>query len=303
MQKISEEKINQMYELYKKGFNKVQISKQLEVNEDTVRKYLTKKFNVPLKDYSKKIEQQKFEELWKQGKTDKEIADFFGVSELTIKTYRTRGNNAGKFNVVRYFSQTEQKLTYEQEQFIRGSLLGDLNLAKPTENRCVNSRLAIVQCEKQKALFMKKVEILGDFMGNYKLIIPKPDPRTGKIYASYRGNSKAHKVFTDLYNELYINGKKTITKEFLDKITSPIALAYWFMDDGTFCGTLSTDGFLETEVDLLINWLYDYWNIISYKEKNLNHFKIKISEKSRQYFDNLIKPYIIQEMKYKLKYK
>ena len=32
-----------MYELYKKGFNKVQISKQLEVNEDTVRKYLTKK--------------------------------------------------------------------------------------------------------------------------------------------------------------------------------------------------------------------------------------------------------------------
>ena len=37
MQKISEEKINQMYELYKQGFNKVQISKQLEVNEDTVR--------------------------------------------------------------------------------------------------------------------------------------------------------------------------------------------------------------------------------------------------------------------------
>lgn len=181
--------------------------------------------------------------------------------------------------------------------------MGDLNLSKPTENRHMNSRLAIVQCEKQKALFMKKVEILGDFMGNYKLITPKPDPRTGKIYTSYRGNSKAHKVFTDLYNELYINGKKTITKEFLDKITSPIALAYWFMDDGTFCGTLSTDGFLETEVDLLINWLCDYWNIISYKEKSLNHFKIKISEKSRQYFDNLIKPYIIQEMKYKLKYK
>jgi len=78
---------------------------------------------------------------------------------LTIKTYRTKGDNAGKFNVVRYFSQTEQKLTYEQDQFIRGSLLGDLNLSKPKTNRHINSRLAIVQCEKQKALFIKKVEI------------------------------------------------------------------------------------------------------------------------------------------------
>jgi len=145
---------------------------------------------------------------------------------LTIKTYRTKGDNAGKFNVVRYFSQTEQKLTYEQDQFIRGSLLGDLNLSKPKTNRHINSRLAIVQCEKQKALFIKKVEILGDFMGNYKLVVPKPDTRTGKIYTSYRGNSKSHKVFTDLYNELYINGKKTVTKEFLDKITSPTALAF-----------------------------------------------------------------------------
>lgn len=303
MQKISEEKINQMYELYKQGFNKVQISKQLHVGEETVRKYLTKQFNVSLKLNAKKMDQQKFEELWNQGKTDKEISDYFGVTELTVKTYRTRGKNAGKFNIKRYFSQTEQQLSYEQDQFIRGSLLGDLNLSNPNSNRQINSRLAIVQCEKQKALFMKKVEILGDFMGSYKLTIPKPDPRTGKIYTSYRGNSKAHKVFTNLYNELYINGKKTITKEFLDKITSPIALAYWFMDDGSFNGTLATDGFSEIEINILINWLFDYWNIISYKERNLNYFKIRISEKSRKYFDNLIKPYMISEMKYKLKYK
>lgn len=303
MRKISEEKINQMFELYKQGFNKVQISKQLKVNEDTVRKYLTTRFNVPLKDCSKKINQQQFEELWKQGKTDKEISNFFKVSELTIKTYRTKGKNAGKFNIVRYFSQTEQKLTYEQEQFIRGSLLGDLNLSKPTSNRHINSRLSIVQCEKQKAFFMKKIEILGDFMGNYKLITPKPDPRTGKIYTSYRGNSKVHKVFTDLYNELYINGKKTITKEFLDKITSPIALAYWFMDDGNFNGNIATNGFSEIEVDLLIKWLSEYWNIFSYKEKKLNNFIIRISEKSRKDFEDLIKNYIIPEMKYKLKYK
>lgn len=302
MQKISEEKINQMYELYKQGFNKVQISKQLHVGEETVRKYLTKQFNVPLKPNAKKMDQQKFEELWNQGKTDKEISDYFGVTELTVKTYRTRGKNAGKFNIKRYFSQTEQQLSYEQDQFIRGSLLGDLNLSNPNSNKRINSRLAIVQCEKQKALFMKKVEILGDFMGSYKLTIPKPDPRTGKIYTSYRGNSKAHKVFTDIYNELYINGKKVVTKKFLEKIISPIALAFWFMDDGCKDGTIATNGFSYEEVAILKEWMLRKWNIHTTIHKNAHNYTLYINTESRLRFENLIDPYIISEMKYKLKY-
>ena len=86
------------------------------------------------------------------GKTDEEIAKYFGVEVLTIRTFRTKGDNAGKFNQVRYFSQTEQQLSYIQEQFILGSLLGDTNLSKP-RNRHPNSRLALVHCEKQKELF------------------------------------------------------------------------------------------------------------------------------------------------------
>lgn len=80
---------------------------------------------------------------------------------------------------------------------------------------------------------MEKVKILKEFMGNYKLSIPSLDKRTGKIYETWRGNSKAHPVFTNIYNELYINNVKKLTKSFLDTITHPIALAYWFMDDGT----------------------------------------------------------------------
>lgn len=300
MQKISEEKINQMYELYKQGISKAQISRQLHIGESSVRKYLTKCFNVQTKPNVKKMDQKKFEELWKQGKTDKEISDFFGVTELTVKSFRTKGENAGKFNITQYFSQTEQKLTYVQDQFIRGSLLGDLCLRK--QNGAKNARLYIVQCEKQKALFMKKAEILGDFMGSYRLIVPKPDPRTGKIYTSYRGNSKAHKVFTDIYNELYINGKKTVTKEFLEKITSPIALAFWFMDDGCNDGTIATNGFSYEEVVLLDEWMLRKWNIHTMIHKNTCNYVLHINTESRQHFENLIKSYIIPEMKYKLKY-
>ena len=92
---------------------------------------------------------------------------------------------------------------------ILGSLLGDLNLRKPKNG--VNSNLALVHCEAQKELFMKKVEILGDFMGAYKKSIPKPDSRTGKVYIGYRGHSKSHPVFNKIYDILYPNDKKTIT--------------------------------------------------------------------------------------------
>ena len=303
MQKLTKEKINQIGDLWNKGLNKVQIAKQLGINEETVRKYLKTNFNVQLKDFSKKIDHKTFIELWSKGKTDKEIADYFGVKETTIKSYRTKGENAGKYNIIRNFSQEEHNLSYEQEQFVLGSLLGDLNLSNPKLNGRKNSRLAIVQCEKQKELFMKKVEILGEFMGSYRLTIPKPDPRTGKIYTGYRGNSKAHKVFTDIYNLLYINGNKTITKEYLDKITSPIALAFWFMDDGSECGTIATNSFSLDEVKLLQNWLLKKWNISSTIWGKRVNYVLHIDNSSRQQFENLIKPYIIPSMEYKLKYK
>ena len=163
------------------------------VSANTISKHLRNTYNIKKKNYSKKIVQETFEKLWKEGKTDKEIANYFGVSEVTIKTYRTKGKNAG---IIRYFSQTEQTLS---DEFILGSLLGDLSLTKPFTNRSKNSRLALVQCEKQKELFMKKVEILGEFMGTYRLTNKSIDKRTGKSYPQYRELIKCLQIFEIFY--------------------------------------------------------------------------------------------------------
>ena len=58
------------------------------------------------------------ERLWNENKSDLEIANFFGVKEITIKSYRTRGENAGKFTRNDYFSEKDLKLSNEQEQCI-----------------------------------------------------------------------------------------------------------------------------------------------------------------------------------------
>lgn len=285
--------------LYLEGKTCKEIGEIVSLNERTVLTHL-KTMGVKIRS-QKKIDQGKFEELWNEGKTDEEIAEYFGVKVITVKTFRTRGENAGKFNQIRYFSQTDQKLSDIQEQFILGSLLGDLNLTKPGTKH-PNSRLTIVQCEQQKDLFMSKVELLKEFMGNHKLVVPKPDPRTGKIYKSYRGNSKAHQIFTDLYNLLYIDGVKTITENFLNKIHHPIALAYWFMDDGSSCGTIATNSFSNQEIDLLIKWMDEKWKIKCTKQKNKVNYVIHISNYSRLDFEKLIFPHIIPSMYYKLKF-
>ncbi len=288
---------NKIKDLYLSGKTCKEIGTLLNKSERTISGHL-KTLGIQIRS-SKKINQEDFEKLWNDGKSDKEIADYFGVKEITIKSYRTRGNNAGKFNRTDYFSEKDIELTYEQEQFILGSLLGDLSIDWTKEMK--NSKLCIVHSHKQEELFMKKVEILGDFMGSYKLY-SQYDNRTEKTYHTWRGNSKAHKNFNKIYNLLYIDGTKTITQEYLDKINSPIALAYWFMDDGSNNGVLSTNCFSYEEVVLLVNWMYNKWGIKCTIQKNQANFIIYISQKSRLDFEQLIYPYMIPSMFYKLKF-
>ena len=296
------DKKEKIKELYLSGKTYKEIGELVNLSERTIGYHL-KQMNIKIRS-QKKIDQEKFEELWHQNKSDKEIADYFGVEEITIRSFRTRGNNAGRFKRTNNFSEQEHVLTDLQEQFIYGSLLGDLNIGK-TDTRHPNCRLYIVHSQKQEELFMKKVEILGEFMGAYKLTNLTPDKRTGKIYATYRGNSKAHPIFNKMRDLLYINNVKTITQKFLDKIHSPIALAYWFMDDGTYNGTFATNGFSEHEIDLLIAWLKEKWNIDCTKQKNKQstiQYVIHIKSESRKHFEELIFPYMIPSMYYKLKF-
>lgn len=283
--------------LYLDGKTCKEIGKIVNLSEKTVGYHLR---NLGIEKRSqKKINQEDFERLWNEGKSDLEIAEFFEVKEITIKSYRTRGANAGKFTRNDYFSEKDIQLTEEQEQFILGSLLGDLSIDLTGQMK--NAKLCLVHSIKQEELFMKKVEILGEFMGSYKLY-SQYDNRTNKIYQTWRGNSKSHKLFNNIYDLLYPNRVKTITREYIDKINHPIALAYWFMDDGSECGTIATNCFSLEEVELLIDWLKAKWNIISTKQKNKENYVLHISQKSRLDFERLIFPYIIPSMYYKLKF-
>ena len=297
--RVDKEYLEKIKSLYEEGKTAEEIGKILGKSGKTIGFHL-RKLGIKTRSLKSITEDQysEFVELFELGYSDKQLAEHFNCSIPTIKRHRGILN----LKIQRYFSQLDVSLTEEQEQMILGSLLGDLNLSNPQSNRNNNSRLAIVHSIKQEALFMKKVEILGNFMGAYRLETPPPDKRTGNIYQTYRGNSYAHPIFTNIYNTLYINNVKTVTEDYLSKIYHPIALAYWFMDDGTNNGTIATGLFSINECKLLQKWLLEKFNIEStvQEDKNHNWTYIHIKQKSRHHFEELIKPYIIPEMHYKL---
>lgn len=291
--KITNEEVEKFYQLYNEGRTCENISKITGHKISTISKYLKEVYNI---DPNRKVDIPTLLDLLKEGKSTKEIAKFFNVTPSAISFWKAKYEL-----IIPPFSKEHHELSTIQEQMILGSLLGDMNIGKPRTQH-PTCRLAIVHSTKQKELFMKKVEILDEFMGSYRES-SYFDKRTNKNYYTIRGNSKSHKIFNDLYDLLYINDVKTITKEYLDRITHPIALAYWFMDDGSYDGTLATNGFTESEVDLLISWLKEKWGIICNKKPYKNkQFTIKIYKESRPNFDQLITPHIIPSMQYKLKY-
>lgn len=244
--KLTNEEVEKLYKMYLEGKTCEEIGKLTGHKTDTVSKYLKSNYNIIPR---KKVDIDELTELVKAGKTTKECAEYFRVNPSAISFWKKKISN-DILKIIPEFSQEDHQLSQIQEQMILGSLLGDMNIGKPRKQHPI-CRLTLVHSVKQKELFMKKVEILGEFMGSYREY-SYLDNRTNNIYSTIRGNSKSHKVFNDIYNILYINGIKTITQEYLDKINHPIALAYWFMDDGNNNGTIATNGFTITEVKLLI---------------------------------------------------
>lgn len=139
---------------------------------------------------------------------------------------------------------------------------------------------------------------------------------TGKNYKKYYFNKVALselKFFGEMFyvleyleNSKYSKHRKILpSKDLLLKNLTPRALAYWYMDDGSFKGdqngaVLCTDNFTKTQVELLCAVILEKYQIKTSIHKDSNNYRIYIPVYSFNLFYTIIKPYIIPEMLYKL---
>lgn len=151
-----------------------------------------------------------------------------------------------------------------QVNAILGSLLGDAYLQKSGET---TKSVHWNHSSKQMEYVQHKYQILQEFATREPQI--KTNPGYGEYWATL------HLRATTLFHYLYVLchpsncQRKVITQAYLDQITHPIALAWWFMDDGSRqkdsnTGNIATNGFSEEEIQLLSTWLKRRWQLETY---------------------------------------
>jgi hypothetical protein len=244
----------------------------------------------------KKINLELVKELIKQGKPDREIANIIHCHSDSICRWRSKE----KFGInIEKRIKNDIPLTNKIKSILIGTLLGDSSLRIGKY-----SVLPSFSCEhgfKQKEYCFFKYNLLKCLNPSFTYHIRKtPDPRNQKLYESYTIRTKSNKYYTELYDLLYKEGKKSINEMLLNQYYNEQSLALHFMDDGSktqHSYQLATNCFNKVELTMFMNFLFTKWRIETSLFKN-NIVYIKTN--SRKLFEYLILPYMHESMLYKL---
>ena len=184
-------------------------------------------------------------------------------------------------------------LNQVQISILTGSLLGDGTLRKALGK--LNALFEVNHTIKQKAYVDWKYEQLRLFV----LTAPKSRKGNGSRIA-YRFTTQSLQPFTELRKQFYLDNRKIIPAELqLD----PLALAVWFMDDGCKSRSsyyLNTQQFSMEDQLRLLAMLKKQFDLDATLNKDKIYYRIRINTESSKRFKEIIKPFVIPSMRYKL---
>lgn len=191
---------------------------------------------------------------------------------------------------------------------ILGSLLGDAGLSYRLRKNHESFELYESHGPKQLGYIKHKADILGVNVGSYHKGSKSFGP--GGLYYRFGYSNKR-----ELQKLCFQNKKKFVSKKWLENLDA-LAIAYWFMDDGSSSFDISNDktimvrfasqSFSKRENLLLMKKLLEF--NIETSLRNISDgtgYNIYIRQCSVNKFMDLIEPYVehISCMKYKIKRK
>lgn len=193
-------------------------------------------------------------------------------------------------------------LTNHQYSIIIGIILSDAHLAVKSNPLTSNARLEFEQSLSKFEFFWNVFLIFTPFCKIFpRLNIRK---RQEKTFFSLVFLTRALPCFTEIQKLFYINKVKTIPSSIFHLIDA-VALAYWIMGDGqqVIRGglTLCTDSYSIKDTILLLNVLIIKFNLkCSIYTVKPEQYRIRIWTESMVTLQNLVKPYILPSMLYKI---
>lgn len=194
------------------------------------------------------------------------------------------------------------KLNQEQKEILIGLMLGDGHLE--TQNKGRTFRLKIEQSITKKDYVMWLRRRFNNFVISDPRIMTKQ--RNFAITHNFGFSTLSHACFR-FYAQQFYRGKKKVVPKSIGKFLTPLAIAVWFMDDGSIkskkhrAKIINTQGFSKQEVQKLVDILEKKFNIESKLRKQKEGYQIYLLAKSIDTFIELLDKYVIDSMRYKLK--
>lgn len=276
--------------LYNTGKNDLDIAKLTGVPSSVVQAYRSKLGLPPIGPHG--LDKNKLKTMLQEGYNDKEIANLTGYAIATVKKHRQK---------LGILLQNKRPNNYNYNdiefQVILGSVLGDGNLCKKHKNG--GTHLRITHSPKQKEYLEYKYQLLKNnsfSIRKYKFFDKR---RKNPSYSEYCFYTKSSISLNDMYYNWYTPIKRIYEPD-LFKI-EPLGLAIWYMDDGSNCPDggchLCTNCFSNEDIVIIQKVLLSKFNL----HTNVHKGNIIYIPKSDFFkFKDIIKPYIIPSMEYKL---
>lgn len=193
------------------------------------------------------------------------------------------------------------RLTAEQREALVGLLLGDAHLE--TRNGGRTYRLKIEQSEAHRAY----VEHLYRMFRPWVLTAPQPKQVISRGHASTNWwfQTVSHGAFRFYAQQFYRDGRKGVPA-LIRRWLKPRGLAHWFMDDGSLkwrqsrAVLLNTQGYDRSDVARLAQVLQDEFALETLLRRQSEGYQIMVVGRSLDRFVELIRPYLLPMMAYKL---
>lgn len=237
--------------------------------------------------------------LFQEGYSHKQVCKILKFDSVWLTKYCY----AHKIKTVRYDILNIPK---DLKQIMLGSLLGDGHISKPNgkNGACYYQER---HGSKQKDYSEWKFENLGEFKRTINVhfkFVKFPNGSSG-TYEFIDIRSISHPLFTELRNEWYPNGKKTVPESVTE--LDPLGLAVWYMDDGSYSSKtfkFYTNSFSKEENQFLSDLLNEKFQIQTsvqsfVRTKKENHILV-VKAVSRNRFVEVTEPYLLNSFKYKL---
>lgn len=186
---------------------------------------------------------------------------------------------------------------------IIGSILGDGFLQKTGKN---NARLRLEHSLKQKDYLLWKSQILSNFFQKKPDILERTNPKFNKTYQYIRNQSYSGLELGKFHKLFYVDSKKVIPNKISKLLNDPLSLAIWFMDDGYYyprdkIAYIYMPKYNQESINNLLNALnLNYGLTPELKIKKRGEYVLIFTVKDTAKLMQIIKPYIIESMSYKL---